>query len=36
LSDKSRYNNEFIAKLVNIFADVEERGEEREESWALM
>jgi hypothetical protein len=33
---KSRYNNGFIAKLVRIFADVEERGEEREESLALM
>jgi hypothetical protein len=33
---KSRYNNGLIAKLVSIFADVEERGEEREESSALM
>jgi hypothetical protein len=33
---KSRYNNGLIAKLVSIFADVEERGEEREESLALM
>jgi hypothetical protein len=32
----SRYNNRFIAKLVSIFADVKERGEEREESLALM
>jgi hypothetical protein len=30
------YNNELIAKLVSIFADVEEREEKREESLALM
>jgi hypothetical protein len=33
---KSRYNSGLIAKLVSIFADVEEKGEEREESLALM
>jgi hypothetical protein len=33
---KSRYNNGLITKLVNIFADVKERGEERKESLTLM
>jgi hypothetical protein len=33
---KSRYNNGLIVKLVSIFVDVDERGEEREESLALM
>jgi hypothetical protein len=28
---KSRYNNGLIAKLVSIFADVEERGGKRRE-----
>jgi hypothetical protein len=32
---KSKYNNWLIAKLINIFADVEEK-KEREESSALM
>jgi hypothetical protein len=30
------YNNGLIAKLVSIFTDVEERGEKRKESLALM
>ena len=33
---KSKYNNWLIAKLMNIFTDVEERMNEREESLALM
>jgi hypothetical protein len=31
---KSRYNNGLIAKLISIFANMEERREEREESLA--
>jgi len=34
-TSQSRYNNWLIAKLINVFADVERR-EEREESLALM
>jgi hypothetical protein len=33
---QSKYNGNFIAKQANIFADMEERGEEREESLALI
>jgi hypothetical protein len=33
---ESKYNNWFIAKLINIFTDVEERRKEREESLAPM
>jgi hypothetical protein len=35
-STDNRYNNGLIIKLVSIFADVEEREEEREENLALM
>jgi hypothetical protein len=28
-----RYNSGFIAELVSIFADVEERGEEKKRAW---
>jgi hypothetical protein len=34
--DKSKYNNWLIIKLINIFTDVEERKNEREESLAPM
>ena len=34
MNTKSKYNNRLIAKLVSIFADMEERREEREESLA--
>jgi hypothetical protein len=33
--NKSKYCNEFIAKLVSIFDDVEKKREEREESLAF-
>jgi hypothetical protein len=33
---KSKYNDWLIAKLINIFADVEERRKKREESMAFM
>jgi len=36
LSTKSKYNNWLIAKLINIFDDMEERRKEREYSLALM
>jgi hypothetical protein len=36
LSNKNRYNNKLIAKLVSIFSDVDERGDERRGSLALM
>jgi hypothetical protein len=33
---QSKYNNWLIAKLINGFADAEERKKKREESLALM
>jgi hypothetical protein len=36
LRSQSKYNNRLIDKLINIFADVEERRKEREESSAPM
>jgi hypothetical protein len=33
---KNRYNNKLIVKLVSIFADMEEREEEKKESLAFM
>jgi hypothetical protein len=36
LASKSRYNNWLITKLISIFANVEERWEEREEGLALI
>jgi hypothetical protein len=33
---KSKYNNWLIAKLINIFADMEERRKKSEESLAPM
>jgi hypothetical protein len=33
---ESKYSNRFITKLVSIFANVEKRREEREESLALI
>jgi hypothetical protein len=35
-TDKSKYNNRLITKLINIFFDVEERRKEKKEGLTLI